>query len=176
MDIAHEIGETERSGGTAIGEIADRIARYADRVPDDVPVGLHLCYGDFGHEHFMQPSSLATQVALAGAVAERAGRPLAWVSFTVPQGRGDEAYFAPLADLRTGSATELYFALVPYHPDEQATGTTDAQVALVDRLLPDGAGPWGICTECGMARAARADVPRLLDLHREILARYGPLA
>ena len=37
-----------------------------------------------------------------------------------------------------------------------------------------GAGPWGICTECSLARAERADVPRLLDLHREILARYAP--
>lgn len=142
-------------------------------MPDDVPVGLHLCYGDFGHEHFMQPPSLAVQVALAGAVTERARRPLGWVSFTVPQDRGDEAYFAPLADLRVGPETELYFALVPYHPDRQPPGVTDAQVALVDRLLPDGVGPWGICTECGMARADREDVPGLLDLHREILARHA---
>jgi hypothetical protein len=28
----------------------------------------------------------------------------------------------------------------------------------------------GICTECGMGRVAADDVPKLLDLHREILA------
>jgi hypothetical protein len=50
---------------------------------------------------------------------------------------------------------------------------TDRQVALVDRFLPPGRA-WGICTECGMARAERADVPRLLDLHREILDRHQP--
>lgn len=93
----------------------------------------------------------------------------------MPQDRGDEAFFAPLADLRTGSETELYLALVPYHPDEQADGTTDEQVVLIDRYLPTGAGPWGICTECGMARAERADVPRLIDLHRTILAKYANL-
>ena len=34
---------------------------------------------------------------------------------------------------------------------------------------PSGAREWGICTECGMGRAAAEDVPTLLDLHREIL-------
>ena len=30
----------------------------------DVPVGMHLCYGDYGHQHFTQPESLALQVEL----------------------------------------------------------------------------------------------------------------
>ena len=29
---------------------------------------------------------------------------------------------------------------------------------------------WGICTECGMGRASRGEIPGLLDLHREIVA------
>jgi hypothetical protein len=33
---------------------------------------------------------------------------------------------------------------------------------------PDNANG-GICTECGMGRVAADDVPKLLDLHREIL-------
>lgn len=159
----------------ALDATAGQLAALLDRLPPAVPGGVHLCYGDAGHRHMMEPESLAPQVRLANAVAERAGRPPAWVSFTVPQYRGDEAFFAPLADLRTGPATELYLALVPYHPDEQAAGTTDAQVALIDRHLPAGVGPWGICTECGMARAERTDIPRLIDLHREILTRYGGL-
>jgi hypothetical protein len=117
----------------------------------------------------IEPTSLATQVRLANAVTEQADRALSWVSFTVPQDRADEAYFAPLAELNTSPGTELYLALVPYHPDKQAAGTTDAQVALIDRYLPPGVGPWGICTECGMARAEPEDVPQLIDLHREIL-------
>ena len=42
----------------------------------------------------------------------------------------------------------------------------------IDAVLSESsAGPreWGICTECGMGRVAAADVPKLLDLHREIL-------
>lgn len=153
--------------------IAGQLAGLLDHVPDDIPAGLHLCYGDSEHKHMIEPKSLATQVRLANAVVQRTRRPPSWLSFTVPQDRGDQEYFAPLAELRTGPDTELYLSLVPYHPDEQPAGTTAAQVTLIDRYLPAGAGPWGICTECSMARAERTDVARLLDLHREILARYG---
>jgi hypothetical protein len=44
---------------------------------------------------------------------------------------------------------------VPYHPAEQALGTTEAQVRLIDAALaasPSGRHEWGICTECGMGR------------------------
>ncbi len=36
-----------------------------------------------------------------------------------------------------------------------------------------GDRPWGICTECGMARAERVEIPTLLDVHREIIATYA---
>jgi hypothetical protein len=99
-------------------------------------------------------------------------RTVNWFSFTVPQGRSDEDYFAPLRDLQAGPGTELYFALVPYYPDDQAPGTTAKQVGLIDASLaqsPSGNRDWGISTECGMGRVASDDVPTLLDLHREIL-------
>ena len=157
----------------ALDHIAAGLSALLDHVPHDIPTGAHLCYGDAGHRHLTEPDSLASQVRLANAVAQHTERRVDWLSFTVPQDRADEAFFAPIADLLTSPATELYFALVPYHPDRQADGVTAAQVALIDRHLPAYLGPGGICTECGMARAERTDVPRLIDLHREILARYG---
>ena len=132
---------------------------------------MHLCYGDYGHQHFKQPESVQMQVDLVNAVNAAAKRPSSWASFTVPQARSDAAYFAPLRDL-AGSETELYFALVPYHPDDQPDGTTAAQIEHIDSALaesPGGAREWGICTECGMGRVDAGDVPKLLDLHREIL-------
>jgi len=173
-DVAVEIGLLEGGFGVTmpLEQVVPGLVRCVDRVPDDVPVGLHLCYGDYGHEHFKQPESLAVQVELSNAIIAGARRPPAWLSFTVPQSRADEAYFAPLAGLRAGPETELYFALVPYHPSDQADGTTAGQVALIDALLARsqaGARDWGICTECGMGRVAAEDVPGLLDLHRQIL-------
>jgi hypothetical protein len=58
------------------------------------------------------------------------------------------------------------------HPDDQADGTTAAQADHIDTALAEssaGQREWGICTECGMGRVAADDVPKLLDLHREIL-------
>lgn len=155
-----------------LDELAGALAGLVDRVPDEVPAGLHLCYGDAGHKHMFEPESLAPQVKLANAVTARASRPVRWFSFTVPQDRGDRAYFEAVSELSTGPETELYFALVPYHPDQQAEGTTDAQARWIDEFLPSGASAWGICTECGMARVDRADVVRLIDLHRTILGSY----
>jgi hypothetical protein len=174
-DVAVEFGLLEGAFGLtmALEQVAPGLVRSIDRVSADVPVGMHLCYGDYGHQHFTEPESLQTQVDLLNAVADGAQRPVSWASFTVPQARDDAAYFAPLRDLRVGPETELYFALVPYHPDEQPAGTTAAQVERIDAALaesPGGGREWGICTECGMGRVRAGDVPRLLDLHREILA------
>jgi hypothetical protein len=42
---------------TPMEQIAPGIVRCLERVPADVPVGLHLCYGHYGHQHFEQPDS-----------------------------------------------------------------------------------------------------------------------
>jgi len=91
----------------------------------------------------------------------------------VPQYKRAESYFAPLAELAAGPDTELNFGIVPYHPEEQAPGTTGDQVRLIDAALaasPAGRREWGVSTECGMGRAGRDEMPVLLDLHRQILA------
>jgi hypothetical protein len=174
-DVAVEFGALEGAMGpkVPIEQIVPGLVRCIERVPADVPVGMHLCYGDYGHQHFKQPESLQMQVDLVNAVTSAAQRPVNFVSFTVPQGRNDSAYFEPLRGLQTGADTELYFALVPYHPDDQAAGTTAEQIEHIDAALLGSAGGgrhWGICTECGMGRVDADDVPRLLDLHSQILA------
>ncbi|MGH3098373.1 MAG: hypothetical protein ACRDMV_20505 [Streptosporangiales bacterium] len=177
-DVAVEFGILEGRWSTTqeLDAVVQRLARCADRVPHDVPVGMHLCYGDYMHRHFKEPESLELQVNVVNRVAAEAGRPVDWFAFTVPQYQRDPTYFAPLRELRVPPTTQLNFALVPYHPAEQEAGTTDEQVRLVEEYLTAGRGEildWGICTECGMARAERDEIPALLDLHREILARHG---
>ena len=79
----------------ALPELAPPLMRCVDEVPDEVQVGLHLCYGDYGHQHFADPESLQSQVELLNAVVAASHRSVDWASFTVPQARGDAEYFAP---------------------------------------------------------------------------------
>jgi hypothetical protein len=68
---------------------------------------------------------------------------------------------------------ERWIGIVPYHPADQAPGTTGDQARLIDAALadsPGGSREWGVCTECGMGRAGREEMPVLLDLHRQIVA------
>ena len=49
---------------------------------------------------------------------------------------------------------------------------THPRAGAIDAALinsPAGARQWGVCTECGMGRVDATDVPRLLDLHSQIL-------
>lgn len=175
-DVCMEMLMLEGFAGfdATVREISASLVRCVDRVPADLPVGLHLCYGDYGHMHQIQPKSLECQVQLLSAVAAAASRPVDWASFTVPQDRRDEGYFAPLRELAVGPETELDFGIVPYYPADQAPGTTDDQVRAIDAALAKsraGARDWGIATECGMGRVANGDVLELLDLHRDILER-----
>ncbi len=174
-DVAVEFaileGGFEAAENQTFDDIVDRLVECIERVPEDVPAGLHLCYGDYQHQHFKEPESLDLQVRVSNEVAARAARTVNWLAFTVPQNRRDAAFFEPLSGLSLPSETEVYLALVPYHPAEQEPGTTEEQVRLVDEHL--ASIEWGICTECGMARAEREEVPALLDLHREILATSG---
>ena len=176
-DVAVEFGILEESfapgGSRAFEAITAGLARCVDQVPAEVPAGLHLCYGDYGHQHFKQPGSRALQVRVLNAVTAAARRPVSFVSFTVPQDQRAQRYFAPLTELAADPGTELNFALVPYHPADQAPGTTAEQIRLIDAALaagPGGSRAWGICTECGMGRVDRDDIPVLPDLHREIIA------
>lgn len=174
-DVAVEFaileGGFDRTEAQTFDAIVQSVVDCVDRAPRDVPVGLHLCYGDYGHRHFKDPESLDLQVRFVNQVGAQAEAPIGFVAFTVPQSKRDAGFFAPLRGLSVAPETELYFGLVPYHPDQQEPGTTDDQVRLVDEYL--GADrAWGICTECGMARAEREEVPVLLDLHREILAAH----
>src|ERR1700758_433968 len=127
-DVAVEFGTLEEAfapgGAQAFDAIVAALARCIDQVPAEIPAGLHLCYGDYGHQHFMQPVSLALQVRVLNAVTAAAGRPVSFASFTVPQYQREVSYFAPLAGLTADPGTELDFALVPYHPADQEPGTT----------------------------------------------------
>ncbi len=149
--------------GDAKGGILERLLRLSRQVPSDVELGYHFCYGDVQHRHFKEPGDARKLVDVANALAASLGRALNWVHLPVPRERVDDAYHAPLAELRLRAETELYLGLV--HHTDGVEGT--ARRIEVARRFASG---FGIATECGWGRRPPATIPELLRLHRTLSA------
>ncbi len=143
--------------------ILERLVRVGASVPTDVELGYHLCYGDAGHKHFKEPEDTSKLVEVANGVAAGLTRPLNWLHLPVPRNRTDDAYFAPLKQLRLHPETELYLGLV--HITDGVEGTR-RRVAAAERTVAD----FGVATECGMGRRPPETIPDLLRIHSEVAA------
>lgn len=144
-----------------LGAVAQLVADAVGRVPAGVETGIHLCYGNPGGRHIIEPRDLGNLVSLANAVAARVKRPLTWVHMPVPIDRDDDAYFAPLRNLELAPETELYLGLV--HLGDGVEGGR-RRIEAAQRVRES----FGIGTECGFRYVAVDDVPRLLQLHRDL--------
>ncbi len=140
-----------------------RIVDLGNAVPADIDLGFHLCYGDPGHKHLVEPKDLALSVELANAIVDRSSRSVQWIHMPVPRGRKDDAYFEPLKKLRLPPTTELYLGLV--HLTDGVAGAR-SRVETAKRYRPE----FGVACECGFGRRDPETVIPLLDLHREVAA------
>ncbi|MEE2760697.1 MAG: hypothetical protein VYE18_04565, partial [Pseudomonadota bacterium] len=139
----------------------NRLAGLVNLVPGNVEAGIHLCYGDSGHKHFIEPIDAGHLVDVANGIAAKASQPVAWIHLPVPRERDDAAHFAPLADLRLGNKTELYLGLV--HMTDGLEGTRGRLAAACGVV-----SEFGIATECGLGRRGRETIPQLLGIHQKL--------
>lgn len=137
------------------------LSEMSPLIPEAVKLGLHLCYGDLGHEHMVEPKDLAHSVNMANRGCSAAGRRIDYVHMAVPRDRKDAAYFAPLKDLDVGDTTPV-LGLV-HHTDGEA-GTRE-RIAQAKSVLPN----FSIATECGFGRRPQEQIPELLDIHCRVL-------
>lgn len=161
-DIAIEIAVIEGLRTVLFSPVRDgiveRIARLCDAMPAAVETGLHLCYGDSGHKHFVEPKDLAALVDLVNALEGKLKRDLGWVHMPVPRERSDSAYFAPLKALRLKPTTQLFLGLV--HLTDGEAGLK-RRVAAAETAIKG----FGLATECGFGRRPPDTIPTLLRLH-----------
>jgi len=150
----------ESADAGARREMRERMVRLAGAVPEGVELGYHLCYGDWEHRHMVEPKDMGLLVEIANALAAGVSRPIAWVHMPVPRARSDEAYFAPLRDLKLQPGTELALGLV--HFTDGVEGTR-RRMAAAGKFVRE----YSIATECGMARRPRETILPLLEVHRQ---------
>lgn len=147
--------------GDLLSGFAERIARVVDAIPAGSEAGVHLCYGDSGGRHFVEPTDTADLAALSAGVFGATKRQIDWLHLPVPIERDDDAYFEPLDSLRLPSETTLYLGLL--HKEDGIEGAR-RRIAAAQSHVAD----FGVGTECGMARdATPSEIPGLLRLHAE---------
>ncbi|OGA52268.1 MAG: hypothetical protein A3G25_21980 [Betaproteobacteria bacterium RIFCSPLOWO2_12_FULL_63_13] len=167
FDLASAVfARLERALPTPYGrtkqEMTDRfasiVADLCHEVPTDIPLLLHFCYGDANHRHAVEPSDMGDMVRMADALKHRITRPMDLIHMPVPRNRSDDAYFAPLKQLRLRPGTELCLGLVHY------TDGIDGTIRRMQTALKC-VSDFAVATECGFGRRDPATIPELLRIH-----------
>jgi hypothetical protein len=172
FDVASAVfARLERNDRSSYGrgkdETRETFARIlidlASHVPADIELLFHFCYGDSNHKHVVEPTDMADMVAMANRLTDGIERSIQLIHMPVPRDRSDDAYFAPLQNLRLKPATELSLGLV-HHTDGVAG--TGRRLAAAEKRVKN----FSIATECGFGRRRPETIPELLRIHAEVAA------
>ena len=96
-------------------ETLDVLTRIGDGVPAGIELGYHLCYGSPADEHMVLPKDMGIMVEMTNAIVAGVKRPIQFFHMPVVKARTDDAYFAPLKNLKLRPGTELYLGLIHYN-------------------------------------------------------------
>lgn len=138
--------------------ILECMKRLAAAVRANVELGYHLCYGDMGHVHFVQPTDAGLLVEMANAIVENVApiHRVSYVHMPVPKDRTDEMYFKPLGGLELHD-TRLFLGLV--HPaDEHGT---QQRLSTAKQFF---SGTFGVASECGLGRTPLEQLRSILEI------------
>jgi hypothetical protein len=146
------------------------VADIAAAVPEDVWLGLHVCYGSLGHKkgespdsaHYVPIKDLAVGVDMCNQGARAAGRAVEFVHMPIQFARGEQDdHYAPLKDLDVPGA-RVYLGLID---------SSDGLEAALRRreVARRHLAAFGLATACGWGRRPlEEDVQDLLDLERDV--------
>jgi hypothetical protein len=140
---------------------ANILVDLGNRVPLDVDLLYHLCYGDSNHRHVVEPTDMGDMVEFANRVSRQIARPTQLIHMPVPRNRSDDAYFEPLQRLKLRPETELCLGLVHYTDGVEGT---KKRLATAKKY----AANFSIGTECGFGRRDPSTIPELLRIHAAI--------
>jgi hypothetical protein len=166
FDCANEVQDVYGAvpGFSSDDAIERNVAQFRDlaaRIPAEVAVGYHFCFGTLGGWPRFQPDDLSATVALANATIEASDRRVDWMHIPVLDGVS-ENFFAPLKDLKPRNA-RVYLGVI-HNMDGFAE-----RVAMARKYLPD----FGLAAYCGFGRLPTSEVPKVLDEHLQAIKQAG---
>ncbi len=162
LEIATKHGLLE---GDPIARAMTSFEQLGKSVPSPAMLGYHLCYGDLGHRHLVEPDSLSLSVQMANLAVGHSGHRVDWVHMPVPVIRNDDAYYAPLRDLAIGD-TRLFLGLI--HRQDGVEGAV-ARANVAKKYV----GNFGVATECGLGRRDPDTLAEVLRIHRAVAERLS---
>lgn len=152
--------------------IRERVLRLVGAIESNVEVGLHMCYGNLGGKHFVEPrdTELMADVAssILHAIQIRGQHRINWIHLPVPKDRDDVQYFIPLEKLipeLSEHQTKLFLGLV--HPDDEE-GTRNRISAAKRAVKTD----FGVATECGMGRFTKEQFSSVVEICARVAKSY----
>lgn len=164
-DVSTEMGQWEGVRHAWFSDVEagviERLALHCARIPGNVELGVHLCYGSYGGRHWKEPESTANMVEVHNRLIEKLARSIDYIHMPVPMDRDDDAYFRPLSRLGLHPGTKLFLGLV--HDSDGAEGTR-RRIAAASKYAKD----FGIAAECGFGRRPPETIPNLLRMHAEV--------
>jgi hypothetical protein len=131
----------------------EQFRRLNRAIPDGAQLGFHLCFGTLGGWPRFAPDDLSGAVEMANAMISETGRRVDWIHIPVLD-RTEDAYFAPLAGLRPGSA-RVYLGVI--HNMERL----ESRIAAARKYLPE----FGVAAYCGFGRSPASEMPQVLEDH-----------
>ena len=131
-------------------------------IDERVRLGVHLCYGDISHQHFVQPLDTGLLVEVARDIMEKVApvHTIDFIHIPVPKDRTDRAYFEPLRNLKL-TDTKLILGLVHAHDEEG----TRKRIKAAQAVYPHA---FGVATECGMGRTPREEIDSIFAISRAV--------
>lgn len=170
FDFSNEVvdlslGERPAQPWLPVQSTEDKFARHAASlselwrgIPDETLLGFHWCYGTWGGWPRTGMADLGLCVRLSNEAVARSGRRVDYVHMPVVRDP-DDGFFAPLRALDIGD-TRVFLGLIHH---EAGLDALRARLAGARSQLAD----FGIAGPCGYGRVDAAELPAVLDAHRE---------
>jgi hypothetical protein len=150
-----------KNRGEMLASFSRILTDLAERVPADIELLFHFCYGDSNHKHVVEPRDMGDMVDMANRLSADIKRPIQLIHMPVPRDRADDDYFAALAHLRIHPEAELSLGLVHY---TDGLAGTHRRLATAERHV----ARFSVATECGFGRRNPSTIPELLKIHAAV--------
>ena len=142
---------------------AGPVTRLTRRIPEEVLVGYHLCYGTFPEWPMYEARDYGVLVRMANFAVANSGRTVDWLHLAGPRylRSEDRSFFRPLVDLEPGPARVFLGIVLPL----DGVPGLRRRHATASRYLRD----FGVAMYCGFGRQPGEDGMETMREHRRVV-------